>query len=285
MAIWMPANWPRHRSALVPDDKPHNLGITPDFWHCQELYRPGKMNLVTSQPPHSQDKLELPPLSSQSIAMTINYAQARENMVEQQVRPWEVLDPRVLAVIGSTPRELFVDEAHRELAYADLSLPIGHDQFMMKPVIEGRTLQGLLPQAHERVLEVGTGSGYFAACLAQLAASVHSLEIQPALAEAAQTRLAAQGYGNVTVEVADALQWHSDSRFDVVCVTGAVTEVPAHFFDWLSPGGRLFVIHGHSPVMQAEIFTGTVNHPQRQSLFETDLPYLSGAAPVPRFSL
>lgn len=243
------------------------------------------MNLAASQPPHSQDKLELPPLFSQSIAMTINYAKARENMVEQQVRPWEVLDPRVLTVIGNTPRELFVDATHRELAYADLSLPIGHDQFMMKPVIEGRTLQGILPQAHERVLEIGTGSGYLTACLAQLARSVHSLEIHPALAEAAQARLAAQGHNNATVEVADALDWQGSERFDVVCVTGAVAEVPAHFFNWLAPAGRLFVIHGQSPVMQAEIFTGTVNQAQRQSLFETDLPYLSGAAPVPRFTL
>lgn len=217
--------------------------------------------------------------------MTINYAKARENMVEQQVRPWEVLDPRVLTVIGRTPRERFVDPAHRELAYADLSLPLGHDEFMMKPVIEGRTLQALLPDAHARVLEVGTGSGYLTACLAQLGRSVHSLEIHPALADAARARLAAEGHVNVTVETADALQWQGAEKFDAVCVTGAVAEIPAHFFHWLVPGGRLFVIHGQSPVMQATLHTATVNGIEVQSLFETDLPYLAGAAPAPRFTL
>ena len=102
-------------------------------------------------------------------AMTIDYAQARENMVEQQVRPWEVLYPRVLMVIGTTPREDFVDPAHREMAYADLSLPLGNGQFMMKPVVEGRTLQALLLQPGEEVLEIGTGSGYLSACLGALA--------------------------------------------------------------------------------------------------------------------
>ena len=217
--------------------------------------------------------------------MTIDYAQARENMVEQQVRPWDVLDPRVLLVIGTTPREDYVDPAHRELAYADLSLPLGHDQFMMKPVIEGRTLQALLVEPHERVLEIGTGSGYLTACLAQLAKSVHSLEIDPALADAARERLAAHGHVNVTVETADAMSWKSDERYDAVCVTGAVAEIPAHFLQWLAPGGRLFVIHGQSPVMEAALVQGAVNASGIQSLFETDLPYLVGATPAPRFVL
>ncbi len=220
-----------------------------------------------------------------SHAMTMNYAKARENMVEQQVRPWDVLDPRVLLVIGQTPREAFVDEAHRELAYADLPLPLGHDQFMMKPVVEGRTLQALLPQPGERVLEIGTGSGYLTACLAQMAGSVHSLEIQPALADAARARLAEQGHANATVETADAFQWQGTDRYDVVCVTGAVAEVPALFFNWLAPGGRLFVIHGQSPVMEAVLLGGDVNARRSQSLFETDIPYLIGAEPTPRFTL
>ncbi|RMH93111.1 protein-L-isoaspartate O-methyltransferase [Lysobacter pythonis] len=217
--------------------------------------------------------------------MTINYAQARENMVEQQVRPWEVLDRRVLSVIGRMPREAFVDPAHRELAYSDLSLPLGHDQFMMKPVVEGRTLQALLPEAYETVLEIGTGSGYLTACLAALAKSVHSLEIQPALAENARTRLAGQGSANATVETADAMQWSTQQRFDVVCVTGAVAEIPAHFRDWLVPRGRMFVIHGESPVMEATVVHADVNARPAESLFETDIPYLLGAAPAPRFVL
>ena len=218
-------------------------------------------------------------------AMTIDYAQARENMVEQQVRPWEVLDPRVLSVIGTTPREDFVDEAHRELAYADLSLPLGHGQFMMKPVLEGRTLQALDIKPNERVLEIGTGSGYLTACLSQLAQSVHSLEIDPSLADAARVRLAARGLGNATIENADAMSWQTDARFDAVCVTGAVSEIPSRFLEWLPPNGRLFVIHGQSPVMEAALLSGGVNAPSADSLFETDIPYLVGGEPAPRFVL
>ena len=217
--------------------------------------------------------------------MTINYTQARENMVEQQVRPWDVLDPRVLSVIGRTPREDFVDPAYRELAYADLSLPIGHGQFMMKPVVEGRTLQSLAIAPHERVLEIGTGSGYLTACLAQLGRGVHSLEINPALAEAARARLDAQHLHAATVETADAMHWLSDERFDVVCVTGAVAEVPVRFLEWLAPNGRLFVIHGQSPVMEATLWQGGVNAARPESLFETDIPYLVGGEPTPRFVL
>ncbi len=217
--------------------------------------------------------------------MTIDYAQARENMVEQQVRPWEVLDPRVLMVIGRTPREAFVDAAHRELAYADLSLPIGHGQFMMKPVVEGRTLQALAIAGTDRVLEIGTGTGYLTACLAQLGASVHSLEIDPAMADAARARLAAQGIANATVEAADAFSWNTDQRYDAVCVTGAVAAIPGRFLEWLAPDGRLFVIHGQSPVMEAALVRGDVNASRAESLFETDLPYLVGGEPAPRFVL
>lgn len=217
--------------------------------------------------------------------MTIDYTQARENMVEQQVRPWEVLDPRVLMVIGRTPREAFVDAAHRELAYADLSLPIGHGQFMMKPVVEGRTLQALAIAGTDRVLEIGTGTGYLTACLAQLGASVHSLEIDPAMADAARERLAAQGIANATVEAADAFSWNTDQRYDAVCVTGAVAAIPGRFLEWLAPDGRLFVIHGQSPVMEAALVRGDVNASRAESLFETDLPYLVGGEPAPRFVL
>ena len=217
--------------------------------------------------------------------MTIDYAQARENMVEQQVRPWEVLDPRVLMVIGTTPREDFVDPAHREMAYADLSLPLGHGQIMMKPVVEGRTLQALAIADTDRVLEIGTGSGYLTACLAQLGASVHSLEIDPAMADAARARLATHGIANATVEAADAFNWNTAERYDAVCVTGAVAEIPARFLEWLAPNGRLFVIHGQSPVMEAALVRGDVNASRAESLFETDLPYLVGGEPAPRFVL
>jgi protein-L-isoaspartate(D-aspartate) O-methyltransferase len=216
--------------------------------------------------------------------MTIDYSQARENMVEQQVRPWDVLDARVLDALATLPREAFVADAHRALAYADLALPLGHGEVMAKPVIEGRTLQALKPQANEDVLEIGTGSGYLTACLAHLAREVVSLEIHPDLAEAARARLDATGLGsNVRIETADALAWDSDRRFDVVCVTGAVATVPARFLQWLRPGGRLFVVQGASPVMEGVLHVNDVNGARIESLFETDLPYLVGAAPAPQF--
>src|SRR5690606_5742527 len=121
--------------------------------------------------------------------MTIDYAQARDSMVEQQVRPWSVLDPRVLEVLGGVPREEFVPEASRAVAYADLAIPLGHGQHMLKPVVAGRALQSLLPQEGEDVLEIGTGSGYVSACLGALARDVVSIERIPELAEAAQRRL------------------------------------------------------------------------------------------------
>lgn len=212
--------------------------------------------------------------------MTIDFRQLRENMVEQQVRPWEVVDTRVLETLNAVPREEFVPEAQRAHAYADTTLPMGHGDFMMKPVIEGRTLQALLPQPNERVLEIGTGTGYMTACLARMAAHVTSLEIDASRAEAARATLAANGINNVEVIEADALAWNADKTFDVVCVTGAVSEIPAHFQQWLAPQGRMFIVHGRSPVMEA-----VVRHAdgKTDSLFETDLPYLKGAAPAPSF--
>ncbi|PNS08488.1 protein-L-isoaspartate O-methyltransferase family protein [Solilutibacter silvestris] len=214
--------------------------------------------------------------------MSIDYAKTRETMVEQQVRPWEVLDPRVLDTLLTVPREQFVPEAVRALAYTDMELPLGNGESMLKPVVEGRALQALLPQANESVLEIGTGSGYLSACLAKLAREVTSLEIDPALADRARAALAAQGITNATVETVDAYAWTSSHRFDVICVTGAVAAIPAHFRDWLAPGGRMFIVHGDAPAMQAVRIhaDGRVD-----SLFETDLHYLKGGAALPRFTL
>lgn len=216
---------------------------------------------------------------------TFDYARARETMVEQQVRPWDVLDARVLDAIATLPREHFVAPAHRSLAYADLPLPIGHGEFMFKPVVEGRTLQGLLVQPGEDVLEIGTGSGYLTAALALLGRDVVSLERHADLADTARLRLAEARIGNAQVVHADAFSWSVDRRFDAICVTGAVASIPHRFLEWLKPGGRMFVVHGRSPAMQAAIVRpGTdVNAPRVESLFETDLPYLAGAAPVPTF--
>jgi protein-L-isoaspartate(D-aspartate) O-methyltransferase len=155
---------------------------------------------------------------------------------------------------------------------------------MMKPVIEGRTLQALNLQPGDEVLEIGTGSGYLSACMGALAREVLSLEIDPALAEAARARLDVTGLGtNVRIETADALTWDTERRFDAVCVTGAVETIPARFTQWLRPGGRLFVIRGHSPAMEAVLVNadGSIS----DSLFETDIDYLRGAAPAPQFHL
>ena len=215
--------------------------------------------------------------------MTIDYSHARELMVEQQIRPWDVLEIRVLDVLARLPREAFVAESHRALAYADIELPLGNGQKMMKPVIEGRTLQALDLQPGDEVLEIGTGSGYLSACMGELAREVLSLEIDADLSTTARARLDAAGLGNnVRIETADALTWDTERRFDAICVTGAVDVIPSRFTQWLRPGGRLFVIRGLSPVMEAVLVKadGTT-----ESLFETDIDYLRGAAPAPQFQL
>lgn len=220
--------------------------------------------------------------------MTIDYAKARAAMVEQQVRPWDVLDPRVLETISRLPREAFVADARRALAYADLELPIGHGETMLKPVVEGRALQALALEQGDEVLEIGTGSGYLTACLAYLARDVVSLERHEDLADAARGRLQAQGIANADVIAADAFAWNTDRRFDAICVGGAVDVVPERFVQWLRPGGRLFIVRGRAPAMEAVLVHRAgddVNAARIESLFETGLAYLAGAAPVPQFSL
>lgn len=218
--------------------------------------------------------------------MSIDYAKAREVMVEQQVRPWDVLDARVLDTIATIPREAFVPEALRALAYTDTALPIGHGESMMKPVLEGRTLQSLLPTADECVLEIGTGSGYLTACLAGLSREVVSLERHADLADAARSRLQALGMdANVGIEHTDVLAWQATRQFDAICITGAVDVLPARWLEWLKPGGRLFVVQGRSPAMDAVLVRQGINGPIFESLFETDIPYLAGAAPQPEFTL
>ena len=217
--------------------------------------------------------------------MSIDFARAREIMVEQQVRPWDVLDVRVLDTLATLPREAFVADALRGLAYADTALPVGHGEAMMKPVLEGRALQALLPTEADSVLEIGAGSGYLTACMGRLAREVVAIERHADLADAAQARLAAQGIGNAAVQAADVFAWNPGRGFDAICVCGAVAAIPARFVEWLNPGGRLFVVHGLAPAMEAALVHRTVNGTRVESLFETDLPYLAGAEPVPAFTL
>ena len=218
--------------------------------------------------------------------MPIDFDKARRAMVEQQVRPWEVLDPRVLDVLAAVNREDFVAPRHRKLAYADLALPLEHGEVMLKPVIEGRLLQALDLDEHEEVLEVGTGSGYLSTCLAHLARAVVSIDIHADFVDRARSRAEQMGLSNLRVAQADALEYEPQRQFDAVVVSGAVTTIPSRFREWLRPGGRLFVVRGQSPVMEAVLVTRTDEERwQEESLFETDIPYLHGAAPVARFTL
>lgn len=219
--------------------------------------------------------------------MSANIELARSNMVENQVRTWDVLDLRVLDVLARVRREDFVPLRHRAMAFVDLNLPIGHGEVMMKPVVEGRLLQAIVPEPHEQVLEIGTGSGFITACLAALAGQVVSVEQHADLSDTARARLDAAGVRNVTLAVADAMRgYQPDGSFDVVVVTGAVYTIPDRFRAWVKPGGRLFAIVGESPAMQAVVHTRLdADRWQEESLFETDVPYLSHAAPPPRFTL
>lgn len=217
--------------------------------------------------------------------MAVDFEQARFAMVEQQVRPWEVLDFRVLDVIGSVKREDFAPPRHRKLAYADLALPLEHGEFMLKPVIEGRLLQALDLSPEHEVLEIGTGSGYLTACLGHLARAVHSVDLHPDFIDRARARLQAAGLANVSLEAADALAYQPGRQFDAVAIGGAVAEVPQRFLDLVRPGGRLFVVRGLSPVQEAVLYTRAEHGWAIESLFETDIPYLHGAEPKQRFAL
>lgn len=218
--------------------------------------------------------------------MNLNVELARHNMIEQQVRPWDVLDERVLNAMSHLRREDFVPVAHRALAFADLALPLGHDEVMMKPVIEGRILQAAAPQPHERVLEIGTGSGFLTACLARMAASVTSVEQHTDFVEAARVRLNAAGIANTRLHVADAVRgFDPGHRFEVMVVTGAVAALPGHWRNWITPEGRLIAIVGNSPAQRAVLIQAHGDTWDETPLFETDLPYLRHTAPQPHFVL
>ncbi len=217
--------------------------------------------------------------------MSLNLEQARFNMVEQQVRTWEVLDPRVLEVLRSVPREDFVPARYRKLAFADLRIPLGHGQVMMKPLEEGRMLQALALETGQRVLEIGAGSGFTAACMSALGGEVVTIEFHKELAESATARLQRLGFDNVECRVGDALgDFDAGDAFDLVVVTASAETVPDRFLKWLQPGGRLFGIRGNSPAMEA-VCLHKLGHDRwrAESLFETDLPRLIGAEDRPQF--
>ncbi len=208
--------------------------------------------------------------------MTMNFERARFNMVEQQVRPWEVLDSKVLALFEDIHREDFVPVRYRKLAFADLNVPLENGQFMMKPAVEGRMLQALELMPDETVLEIGTGSGFATACLAQLARSVVSVEIFDDLSASAAGKLQDKEVHNVELFTGDVMNgWQPEQAHDVVVVTGSVRIVPEHFHGWVNPGGRMFVITGQSPAMEARLLSRlNATEWRDESLFETDLPPL-----------
>lgn len=211
----------------------------------------------------------------------MNYEQARFNMVEQQIRPWEVLDQQVLQVILHTPREDFVPAAYRSLAFADTNIPLGQGQVMMIPSVEGRLLQALTLQKTDKVLEIGTGSGYLTACLAKLAGHVESVDIFPGFTESAAKKLAAHGISNVNLASGDAAEgWNSGGQYDAIAVTGSVPVIPESYKKALTVNGRLFVIVGDTsmPIMSAHLVTRvTESQWVQESLFETSIPPLLNA--------
>jgi protein-L-isoaspartate(D-aspartate) O-methyltransferase len=218
--------------------------------------------------------------------MPIDFEQARFAMVEQQIRPYEVLDTRVLDTLSAIKREDFVSPRHRKLAFADLALPLEHGEFMFKPVLEGRLLQALDLAPEDEVLEIGTGSGFVTACLAHLARAVTSIDLHSDFVERARGRLSALGMSCARIETADVLSYEPGRQYDAIAVTGAVAQLPERWRGWLKPGGRLFVVRGESPAQEAVTVRRNGESDIRiESLFETDLPYLRGAAPVERFTL
>src|SRR5512134_1818403 len=215
----------------------------------------------------------------------MNFDQARANMVEQQIRPWEVLDQAVLDLLYAVPREDFVPAAYRTLAFADMEIPIGEGEKMMAPKIEARIVQELAPRKHERVLEVGTGSGYLTALLAHRAAHVHSVEIRPTLAAFGRGNLERHGADNVALEVGDAARgWPTRAPYDAIVLTGSTPVLPRTLLDQLAPGGRLFAVVGEAPVMVARLVTCSAPGAFRSvELFDTLLAPLRNAEQPPRF--
>lgn len=218
------------------------------------------------------------------IPVPMNTESARQQMVNQQVRAWDVLDPTVLRVLGETPRERFVPAAYRSLAFADTEIPLAGGQFMMTPQVEGRTLQALAIVPTDAILEVGTGSGFLAACLAKLGARVTSVEIRPALADPARRALRETGTGNCEVLTEDIFRWRPAEQFDCIAVTGSLPVYDPRFQEWLAPGGRLFVVVGGAPAMEARLIrrqeSGELIH---ESLFETVLAPLDNAIQPEQF--
>ncbi|MDY0135551.1 MAG: protein-L-isoaspartate O-methyltransferase [Thiomicrospira sp.] len=213
----------------------------------------------------------------------MNLEQARFFMVEQQIRPWDVLDPQVLELFYQVPRHEFVAESQQALAYSDIELPIGEGQHMLAPKIEGRILQAIDISTDDKVLEIGTGSGYLTALMAKLAKQVVTIELFESLQKQAKARLNA--FDNIQFHLGDASQnWNDLQRYDVIVFGGACAEVTAAYKQKLQLGGRLFAIVGQSPAMEAILITRIGEDEWlSESLFETDTTALINHQSQPSF--
>lgn len=209
----------------------------------------------------------------------MNFEQARENMIKQQIRPWEVADQKTLDLLEEIHREDFIPDQYNHLALADINIPLPHGQVTMTPKVEARLLQHLAIKEHEKILEIGTGCGYLTALLANSGNFVHSIDIYPEFMDHAKPRLRQYGLDNVQLHEADGIHGLAEeSPYDVIVVTGSVPILEPYFQQQLNPGGRLFVIVGQSPAMEALIIKKTGSDEWvTESLFETDLPPLIGA--------
>jgi protein-L-isoaspartate(D-aspartate) O-methyltransferase len=208
----------------------------------------------------------------------VDIEQARFNMIEQQIRPWDVLDFKILDILKNVPREQFVPDTHTKLAFADIQIPLAHGEVMMEPKVEARLVQELNLTPDDKVLEVGTGSGYVTALLASLAKHVVSVDIHKDLSNQAADKLSKIGITNITLESGDAIKgWPSTGGFDAILLTGSVAKVPNEFIEALKDGGRFVAIVGENPVMEAISITKTGDSVERISLFDTMLPPLVGA--------
>ena len=214
----------------------------------------------------------------------MNIEQARFNMIEQQIRPWNVLDKGVLELLAVVRREDFVPAAQRALTFMDTEVPLPEGESMLAPRVEARLLQDAQVQRHERVLEIGTGSGFMAALLGHRAQSVITLEIKPVLAKLALENLRRSGASNVTVVQADGAQGYpAEAPFDVILLSGSVAKVPPELLAQLKPGGRLLAIEGNDPIMTAVRYTQGVQAVERTELFDINAPRLAGFPEPQRF--
>jgi protein-L-isoaspartate(D-aspartate) O-methyltransferase len=216
--------------------------------------------------------------------MTMLTADVREQMIEQQVRAWDVLDERVLQILRKVPRDQFTPEQQRFRAYVDGEVPLPHGQHMLRPSVVGRLLQALELTGSEHVLEIGAGSGFITACLRTAAARVRSLEIFPALAEMARRNLDSLGLRDVEIMTADALQFDTGARYGAIAITGSLPVYDERFERQLEIGGRLFVVVGEPPVMEARLIRRTGEGSwSSESLFETVIDPLVNARRLPEF--